>query len=92
MASKKRRNPGAGSAEAPSDNCQAKQNTKSARTSKGPSNTRGNDAQLESSEAGKFVLFRDFETRSTLDLSEVGAWKYANHPTTDVWCCRLRRR
>ena len=33
------------------------------------------------------VLFHDFETRSTLDLSEVGAWKYACDPSTDVWCC-----
>src|SRR5262249_36716804 len=33
------------------------------------------------------VLHRDFETRSTLDLTEVGAWRYAAEPTTDVWCC-----
>jgi DNA polymerase bacteriophage-type len=33
------------------------------------------------------VLFHDFETRSTLDLGEVGAWKYARSPCTDVWCC-----
>jgi DNA polymerase bacteriophage-type len=33
------------------------------------------------------VLFHDFETRSTLDLGEVGAWKYACSPSTDVWCC-----
>jgi DNA polymerase len=33
------------------------------------------------------VLFRDYETRSTLSLPDVGAWKYASHPTTDVWCC-----
>jgi DNA polymerase len=33
------------------------------------------------------VLFHDFETRSTLDLSEVGAWRYATDATTDVWCC-----
>ena len=36
---------------------------------------------------GRLHLFRDYETRSTLNLSEVGAWKYASHPTTDVWCC-----
>ena len=33
------------------------------------------------------TLHRDYETRSTLDLRKVGAWKYATHPTTDVWCC-----
>jgi DNA polymerase len=32
------------------------------------------------------VLHRDFETRSTIDLTEVGAWRYAADPTTDVWC------
>jgi DNA polymerase bacteriophage-type len=32
------------------------------------------------------VLFRDIETRSTLDLKAVGAWRYAAEPTTDVWC------
>src|SRR5262249_39710226 len=33
------------------------------------------------------VLFHDFETRSTLDLTEVGAWKYAGDASTDVCCC-----
>jgi DNA polymerase len=33
------------------------------------------------------ILFRDYETRSTLDLKRVGAWKYAAHADTDVWCC-----
>jgi DNA polymerase bacteriophage-type len=33
------------------------------------------------------VLHRDFETRSTLDLSEVGVHVYAAHSTTDLWCC-----
>lgn len=33
------------------------------------------------------VLHRDFETRSTLNLSDVGASRYATHPETDVWCC-----
>ena len=32
------------------------------------------------------VLFRDVETRSTLDLRSVGAWKYAGDPTTEVLC------
>jgi DNA polymerase len=33
------------------------------------------------------VLFRDYETRSTLDLRKVGAWRYSRHSQTDVWCC-----
>lgn len=28
----------------------------------------------------------DFETRSTADLPEVGLYRYATHPTTDVMC------
>ena len=32
------------------------------------------------------VLFRDIETRSTLDLADVGAWRYAADPTTEVLC------
>ena len=32
------------------------------------------------------ILFRDIETRSTLDLKEVGAWRYAADPTTEVLC------
>jgi DNA polymerase len=32
------------------------------------------------------ILLRDFETRSTLQLPDVGAWKYAGDATTDVWC------
>jgi DNA polymerase len=35
----------------------------------------------------KCILFRDYETRSMLNLPDVGAWKYATHPTTDLWCC-----
>ena len=35
------------------------------------------------------LLQRDCETRSILDLTEVGAHKYAVHPTTDVWCFRF---
>jgi DNA polymerase len=31
-------------------------------------------------------LHLDFETRSTADLRKVGAHKYAEDPTTDVWC------
>jgi DNA polymerase len=30
------------------------------------------------------VLIRDAETRSVLDLEEVGAWQYSMHPSTDV--------
>jgi DNA polymerase len=33
------------------------------------------------------ILFRDYETRSTQDLKRIGAWKYARHPATDIWCC-----
>jgi DNA polymerase len=33
------------------------------------------------------ILFRDYETRSTLDLREVGAWRYSQHASTGVWCC-----
>jgi DNA polymerase len=32
------------------------------------------------------VLSLDFETRSTLELKDVGVYKYAQHPTTDVIC------
>ena len=28
----------------------------------------------------------DFETRSTLDIKETGAWKYAAHPSTSILC------
>jgi DNA polymerase len=28
----------------------------------------------------------DVETRSTVDLKRTGAWRYATHPSTDVWC------
>ena len=33
------------------------------------------------------ILFRDYETRSAVNLKAVGAWKYSVDPTTDVWCC-----
>ena len=32
------------------------------------------------------TLHIDFETRSTIELKDVGAYVYASHPTTDVWC------
>ena len=32
------------------------------------------------------TLHIDFETRSELDLKEVGLHRYARHPSTDVWC------
>jgi DNA polymerase bacteriophage-type len=32
------------------------------------------------------ILYRDIETRSTLDLKEVGVWRYAAEPSTGVWC------
>jgi DNA polymerase len=31
-------------------------------------------------------LFLDFETRSELDIKRCGAWKYAQHPSTEVLC------
>jgi DNA polymerase len=31
------------------------------------------------------ILYRDYETRSTLDLRDVGAWRYSSH-ASDVWC------
>jgi DNA polymerase len=34
----------------------------------------------------RHILHRDIETRSTLDLTDVGAWRYAAEPTTGVWC------
>jgi DNA polymerase len=33
----------------------------------------------------RHVLHRDIETRSTLDLTDVGAWRYAGESTTGVW-------
>jgi DNA polymerase len=32
------------------------------------------------------ILFRDIETYSTLNLTKVGAWRYAGDPSTGVWC------
>ena len=32
-------------------------------------------------------MYRDYETRSTIDLRKCGAWVYATHPTTEVLCC-----
>jgi DNA polymerase len=32
------------------------------------------------------TLSIDFETRSALDLKKVGAYRYAEHASTDVWC------
>jgi DNA polymerase len=33
------------------------------------------------------ILFHDFETRSTLNIKKVGAWRYATHKDTEVLCC-----
>jgi DNA polymerase bacteriophage-type len=33
------------------------------------------------------ILFRDYETRGTVDLVKAGSWQYSTHPQTDVWCC-----
>jgi DNA polymerase len=32
------------------------------------------------------MIYIDFETRSTLELKRVGAWKYSLHPDTEVLC------
>lgn len=32
------------------------------------------------------MIYIDFETRSELDLKRVGAWKYSQHPSTEVLC------
>src|SRR5215467_10347263 len=32
------------------------------------------------------ILHRDIETRSTLDLPDCGAMRYAGDPNTGVWC------
>jgi DNA polymerase bacteriophage-type len=33
------------------------------------------------------ILYRDFESRSTIDLTKVGAYRYATDPSTSVLCC-----
>ena len=35
-------------------------------------------------------LYIDFETRSTIDLRNVGAWRYAEDPTTQIICLALK--
>jgi DNA polymerase len=32
------------------------------------------------------VLHRDYETRGVLSLQKVGAWKYASHSQTEIFC------
>lgn len=32
----------------------------------------------------------DFETRSVIDLTLVGAWRYAQHPNTEIMCMSLK--
>jgi DNA polymerase len=34
----------------------------------------------------KHVLHRDYETRAVLKLEDVGAWRHAADPRTDIWC------
>jgi DNA polymerase bacteriophage-type len=31
-------------------------------------------------------LYRDIETRSTINLAKAGAWRYAADPSTEVFC------
>src|SRR6516164_343432 len=33
----------------------------------------------------RHILHRDIETRSTIDLTDVGTWRYAGDPNTGVW-------
>jgi len=33
------------------------------------------------------ILYRDYETRSTVELGDVGAHIYAAHGSTGIWCC-----
>src|SRR5262249_24636126 len=33
------------------------------------------------------VLHRDYESRGVLKLEDVGAWKYAADPRTEILCC-----
>jgi DNA polymerase bacteriophage-type len=53
-----------------------------------PQGVQNGVADPASSETARLrVLYRDYETRSHIDLEECGAAVYAAHPTTDVWCC-----
>lgn len=36
------------------------------------------------------ALHMDFETRSVVDLKKAGAYRYAEHPSTGVWCLSWR--
>src|ERR1700730_11041999 len=39
-------------------------------------------------DAARNIFFlRDYESRGILNLKNVGAWRYATHPSTDVLCC-----
>ena len=33
------------------------------------------------------ILHHDYETRSVLYIEEVGAWRYSQDPSTEVWGC-----
>jgi DNA polymerase bacteriophage-type len=37
--------------------------------------------------AERHILFRDFECRSKIDLTKVGASRYINDPSTEILCC-----
>lgn len=32
------------------------------------------------------IIYHDFETYSEADLTKIGAWQYANHPSTEILC------
>lgn len=37
------------------------------------------------------TLHLDFETRSAIDITKVGAWAYAQHPSTEILCMGIAR-
>ena len=51
------------------------------------SDTRPGDDACMSTTASRHLLFRITKRGSAANLKAVGARKYAQHPSTDVWCC-----
>jgi DNA polymerase len=46
----------------------------------------GHQAMIMRKTRGMPVLYRDVETRSTINLAKAGAWRYAADPSTEVLC------
>lgn len=44
---------------------------------------------MEVSKLGRWIV-PDFETASGCDLEQAGSWAYAEHPTTEILCLRVR--